>query len=106
MNILFVCSMAKLRSKTAAHTLKAAWNDIRYAGTDKDADLRVTIEDILWADVIVCMENKHKSKLRRMIKGQSGKMQVWKIPDEYCYMDDKLVHLLRVKSENLLEDFG
>lgn len=101
MKILFVCSMAKLRSKTAAHCLANSQDEMRYAGTDPEADVVVTMEDILWADKIVCMENKHKSKLRKMVSGQSHKMVVWKIPDEYDYMDDILVHKLKCRWEDV-----
>lgn len=104
MNILFVCSMGRFRSRTAAICLKAAWNEVRYAGTDKDADVKVCEDDLIWADVIVCMERHHKDKLRRKWKGYSGKMQVWNIPDEYGLLDDMLVHKLKIKSENLLEE--
>lgn len=104
MNILFVCSMGRYRSRTAAMCLKAAWNEVRYRGTDVDADIRVCEDDLEWADVIVCMETHHRTKLRRKWKGYSGKMQVWAIPDVYGLLDDELVHKLKVKSENLLED--
>ena len=101
MNILFVCSLARMRSKTAAHCLSNSQDEMRYVGTDKDADVPATVEDIMWADKIICMENKHKSKLRRMISCQSHKMVVWKIPDEYDYMDDMLIHKLKSKWEDL-----
>ena len=84
--------------------LKAAWNEVRYRGTDKEADVKVTEDDLIWADVIVCMETLHRSKLRRKWKGYSHKMQVWGIPDVYGLLDDELVHRLKVKSENLLEE--
>lgn len=103
MKILFVCSMGRFRSRTAAMCLKAAWNEVRYCGTDKYADVKVTEDDLIWADVIVCMETHHRSKLRRKWKGYSHKMQVWGIPDVYGLLDDELVHKLKVKSENLLE---
>ena len=98
MKVLFVCSMARLRSKTAAHCLGGS---VDYAGTDSDADKVVTIDQLEWADKIVCMENSHRSKLRRKFKGFSNKMVVWKIPDDYDYMDDLLVIRLRGKFEDL-----
>lgn len=76
---------------------------MRYAGTDKDADIRVCEDDLEWADVIVCMESCHRNKLRRKWKGYSHKMQVWGVPDIYFLLEDELVHKLKVKSENLLE---
>ena len=101
--VLFVCSMARLRSKTAAHCLGGLDSD--YAGTDGDADKPITQELMDWADKIVCMELGHRSKLRREFKGYSQKMQVWGIPDEYNYMDDALVVILRGKAEKHLYNF-
>jgi len=92
--------MARLRSKTAAHCLGGIEKD--YAGTDSDADSPVTAEQIEWADKIVCMELRHRSKLRRRFKGHSHKMQVWNIPDDYDYMDDVLVTMLRGNAERRL----
>ena len=91
--------MARLRSKTAAHCLLDFQTD--YAGTDQRADKKVTLELMEWADVVVCMENHHRSKLRRKFKGFSHKMRVWNVPDEYDYMSDSLVNLVRRKSLEL-----
>lgn len=88
MRILFICSMARLRSKTAHHYYLGLF---RYAGTDNDADIKVTKEDLEWADKIVCMEMRHRSKLRRKFEGFSKKMVVWNIPDDYDYMDGGLL---------------
>ena len=103
MKILYVCSMGKYRSRTAAICTKAAWNDIRFGGTDKDAEIRITPEDIIWADVIVCMESSHRNKIRRKVKGISTKIQVWNIPDIYGLLDDELCHLVKRKFEDLVE---
>jgi len=99
MNILFVCSMGRLRSKTAAHSLCSAVHEVDYCGTDRDADRPITLDKVEWADKIICMERCHRNKLRRRYKGQSHKIQVWDIPDDYGYMDDVLVVILRGKYE-------
>ena len=96
LNVLFVCSMARLRSKTAAHCIGAGSD---YAGTDKDADKPVTVDDIKKADLIVCMESRHRSKIRRKVKGVSKKIIVWDIQDIYEYMDDTLVAIIKSKYE-------
>ena len=46
MKILFVCPMGRFRSKTAALCLKAAWNEVRYRGTEPDADSVVHRNDL------------------------------------------------------------
>lgn len=98
MKILFVCSMGRYRSRSAAMCLKTANNDVRYCGTDVDADVKLTKDSLDWADLIVCMENRHRGKIRRKFKGYSHKMVVWNIPDIYYLLEDELVHKLRVKA--------
>jgi predicted protein tyrosine phosphatase len=102
MNVLFVCSMARLRSKTAYSLALGSHIEKDYCGTDADADRPVTKSMVEWADKIICMESCHKSKLRRKYRGYSHKMQVWDIPDEYEYSDDVLIMLIRRKSDKEL----
>ena len=72
-------------------------NIARSAGTETNARVKVTPGIIGWADVIYCMEKKH---IRR-IKDKYSDLLVTKkvvclnIPDDYVYMDDELVGLLR-----------
>ena len=94
--------MARLRSKTAAHCLQSITNPCDYGGLDSKADKPITKDMVERADVIVCMEIGHRTKLRRRFKGISHKMQVWAIPDDYEYMDNTLVTILNGKAEELL----
>ena len=98
MNVLFVCSMARLRSRTAS-TCFPGTSD--YAGTDADADKPITKALTDWADKIVCMETRHRSKVRRKFKGLSHKIEVWSIPDDYGFLDKDLVTILERKFESL-----
>lgn len=91
-NKLFICSIAKSRSKTSFNIYGGD-----YAGTDSDAIRPVTSEQIKWADTIYCMERRHRSKLRRKFKGISGKIKVLNIPDEYEFMEPRLVSMLVLK---------
>jgi predicted protein tyrosine phosphatase len=99
MKVLFVCSMARLRSKTASDCLGY---DSEYAGLDSDADVRLSQTMLDHADTVVCMEASHKTKLRKKFNVNMSKVQVWGIPDDYEYMDDTLLCLLRGKAETLL----
>ena len=94
MNVLFICSMARMRSKTA-NNIYTGISD--YAGTDNDADKPITKDLMEWADKVVCMEMCHRSRLRRKFKGFSHKMLVLGIPDEYNYMDSRLIDILNSK---------
>ena len=101
-NILFVCSMARFRSKTA-HDLFNGRNGAvtRYCGTDPDADIPVTQELIDWAVVIVCMEKHHRNRLKKFDVG-TKRIEVLDIRDEYDYMDEWLVRMLKHRIPRVL----
>lgn len=103
MNILFVCSQGKIRSRTACITLKAAWNEVRYCGTDNDAEVPIRREDVDWAHVIVCMEKEHQEALLTRWPQHSSDILVWNIPDKYYLLEDELCHILRRKCMDCLE---
>ncbi|WP_208351332.1 low molecular weight protein tyrosine phosphatase family protein [Pseudaestuariivita rosea] len=97
MNLLFICSRNQWRSPTA----ERIWRRdntvaVRSAGTSRNARKHVTFADIEWADLIMVMEEKHKSRLiaqfRAAIRHKS--IHVLDIPDDYGFMDPELVELL------------
>jgi len=98
--ILFLCSKNKLRSPTAESVFSEVegW-EVCSAGLSNDADVHVSLEDILWADYIFVMEKGHKKKLiskfGHAIKDQN--VIALDIPDDYDYMDEKLVEILQSK---------
>lgn len=54
-------------------------------------------KDVEWADVIFVMEQKHKNRLKEEFNRLLGlkSVHVLDIPDEYKYMDDELVEILK-----------
>ncbi|KIQ31142.1 phosphotyrosine protein phosphatase [Variovorax paradoxus] len=105
-NVLFICGRNQWRSPTAEqmwrrHPLVSA----RSAGTSPNARHKVSFDDIDWADVILVMEEKHKSRLvaefTRMLEGKP--IHVLDIPDEYKYMDPELVEELQRSVGSILE---
>jgi predicted protein tyrosine phosphatase len=102
MNILFVCTINRMRSLTAETIYK---NDDRFivksAGTDKGANTYIS-EDILeWADFILVMEKMHRNQIRKVYPDLYRKKRIicLYIPDEYDYMDTNLIELLKHKFE-------
>ena len=97
LNVLFVCSLNRWRSPTA----EQVWRrhplvDARSAGTSSGARHPVSAGDLAWADVVVVMEDKHRSRLladHRALLAHKP-VHVLDIPDEYKYMDPDLVELL------------
>lgn len=99
-HVLFVCSKNRLRSPTAEHVF-ADWPGIETssAGLNADADNPVTPEWLAWADLVLVMERAHRTKLSAKFRQHLGKARVvcLDIPDEFDYMDPKLVNLLRAR---------
>ena len=98
--ILFLCSRNKLRSPTA----EAIFADnqaieVDSAGLNNDAEVPLSEEQVLWADLIIVMEKVHRNRLNLKFKSSlAGKrIAVLNIPDEYDYMDPALVALLKVR---------
>jgi predicted protein tyrosine phosphatase len=98
--ILFVCSRNKRRSLTAETIFKnePAW-DVRSAGTEDSARIKVTAGQIGWADVIVVMEKRHKERLRQKYPQElvAKRCVCFFISDDYEFMDPSLIELLREK---------
>jgi predicted protein tyrosine phosphatase len=92
-----VCSRNKWRSLTAEKIFHGVNGyDVKSAGTEDGARIKVTDGHIGWADTIFVMEKKH---IRRL-KDRFGSMLAGKtlicmdIPDDYKYMDEELIEIL------------
>ena len=98
--ILFVCSRNRRRSLTAETIFKSqsAW-EVRSAGTEENARIKVTAGHIGWADIIVVMEKRHKERLRQKYAEElaSKPCVCLFISDDYEFMDPTLIEILREK---------
>jgi protein-tyrosine phosphatase len=98
MNILFVCSRNKWRSRTAETIFKDNQkHNVKSAGTENEARITVTEKLINWADLIFVMEKKHKERLRDKF-GQlidDKEIVTLDIKDDYKYMDTELIEILQ-----------
>lgn len=99
-NVLFLCSQNRLRSPTAEQVF-AGWPGIETAsaGLLADAEEVLSLELLLWADLVFVMEKAHRNRLSSRYKaGLNGKRVIClDIPDDYDYMDPVLVELLKRK---------
>ena len=105
-HVLFICSRNQWRSPTG----EQVWKNnpaltVRSAGTSPSAKRTVSVKDIQWADVIFVMEEKHKNRLKarftRLLDHKS--IQILDIPDEYHYMDEELVNIMKQSVGSYLE---
>ena len=97
LNVLFVCSRNQWRSPTGEQVWRRDPRvNARSAGTSAGARRVVSADDLDWADVVLVMEDKHKSRLlaehRALLLHKP--LHVLDIPDDYRYMDPELVALL------------
>ena len=105
LNVLFVCSRNQWRSPTGEQVWRRDPRvNVRSAGTSAAARRVVSGGDLEWADVILVMEDKHRSRLlaehRNLLVGK--RLHVLDIPDDYRYMDAELVALLGAPVAELL----
>ncbi|MEM9273922.1 MAG: phosphotyrosine protein phosphatase [Cyanobacteria bacterium P01_F01_bin.143] len=100
MKLLFVCSENKLRSPTAEAVFSEYENvEAIGAGTNKDAFTPISGDLIEWADIILVMEQSHRTKIAKKFRRQlkDKKLAVLEIPDNYKYMQPELISLLKLK---------
>lgn len=107
MNILFVCSQGRLRSRTGADYFRSDTIKTRHCGTDHNAEVNITQEMIDECDIVVCMEWEHLLHIHKHFRcNESHKpVHVFTIADEYDYMDSDLIQLLKImmKRYNLVD---
>ncbi len=99
-NVLFLCSRNRRRSPTAERVFADREGvETDSAGLAPDAELRVSLDQLQWADLIVVMEKSHRSPLTRRFGRQLARARIvcLDIPDRYDFMDPELVDLLERK---------
>ncbi len=105
MNLLFICSRNQWRSPTGeALYWKSPDLSVRSAGTSPKARRTVNAKDIVWADLIFVMEEKHKTRLRASFPAQTkhAALHVLDIPDAYQKNDPELIELIRSGTQGII----
>ncbi len=69
----------------------------RSAGTSRHAKHTISNKDVAWADLIFVMEQKHKQNIKEKFSKQlqHKKVIMLDIPDDYHYMDEALIEILK-----------
>ena len=106
LRVLFICSRNQWRSPTAEQVFRRhPALAVCSAGTSASARKQVSAADLTWADVVIVMESKHKSRLMQshaeLLAGKP--LHVLDIPDDYRFMDPELVGLLEETVPTLLD---
>lgn len=104
--LLFVCSRNRFRSLTAEKLYEGfSGYEVRSAGTQPEARIKITEGLIGWADIIFMMEKSHLQRVRaKFPEALTGKQViVLNIPDEYGFMDERLIEELLGKLSGVVE---
>ena len=105
-NLLFVCSKNKWRSPTAETIYRHDSRvNVRSAGTSSSARKKISKQDLIWADLVLVMEHKHKQAIANRYRHLNlPEIIVLDIPDDYQYMSDELVEMLKISTESILNN--
>jgi predicted protein tyrosine phosphatase len=97
MKVLFICNQNLHRSKTAEELFKDE-HTTRSAGLYNEKP--VEEDDLIWADLIVVMEEVQRAELGKRFPSAYMKKRIisWNIPDVYGYNDPKLIEIIKKKS--------
>ena len=108
MNLLFISSRNQERSLTA----KAIFSNypdlnVKSAGTEDVAGTAINRKLLSWADLILVMEQKHKTYLLQHVgeKIKTKKIMVLDIPGVYRYKQPELIEELKDKINPYLQAY-
>ena len=105
--VLFICSQNRLRSPTAENIFSTRTDiEVASAGLNNDAAVPVSVDLLIWADIIFVMEKVHQSRLSKKFQAylKNKRIVCLDIPDQFTYMDPVLVQLLEIKVGRILGD--
>ena len=105
MNVLFICSLNRIRSLTAEQIFsRHPGLHVRSAGTQRNARVVLNSRLLSWADTVFVMEREHKEKLEKDFpqEVQEKKIIVLDIPNGFGYMEPELIDMIeRTVSEHI-----
>jgi predicted protein tyrosine phosphatase len=105
--VLFICRLNRHRSATAERIFcKRKDLDVRSAGTEEDALVRVNERMLDWAEVIFAMDPLQIEALRRMFPAHPALDRVvcLEIDDVYTFLEPRLVQMLEQRVEKHLRN--
>ena len=104
--LLFVCRLNRHRSATAERLFsKRPDLDVRSAGTNEDAMVRVNARMLEWAELVLVMDPDQQKKLTKMFPAHPAlnRLVCLDIPDVFGFNDPELVRLLEERVQRTLD---
>ena len=105
--LLFVCTINRLRSRTAEDLYEPDSRfEVKSAGTADDARVHITQEMLEWADFIFVMEPDHVKYIAKHFPdlNTQKKIHCLNIEDVYDYMDPHLIAELKERMSKFFPD--
>ena len=105
MNLLFVCSRNQWRSPTAEAIYRNySGINVKSAGTEPSARIRLNSKIIEWSDYIFVMEKKHKQRMCENFPAETKnkKIIILNIPEDFKYMDNELIEEIKSKVDGYI----
>jgi predicted protein tyrosine phosphatase len=79
---------------------------VRSAGVSVKSGHRISADDLSWADLVVVMEQRYKSRILGTFRDHPPIVSL-DIPDEFEFMDEDLIRLIREGVEfHLRQEFN
>ena len=100
MRLLFICGKNRRRSPTAEAVIgRVPGVEVDSAGVRPDADVVVSLEQVLWAELIVLMEERYRRPLRVLFGKHLRDKRIVSldIKDDFDRMDPELVALIEAR---------
>ncbi len=78
--------------------------NVKSAGTENSARVKVNSKLLVWADVIFVMEKHHKEKLNQNFPKEmkDAKIFILEIPDIYKFMDRELIEEIKISISSFI----
>lgn len=108
MNLLFICSINKVRSRTAEVVFNnSSEHNAKSAGISANAVVPVSSELLNWAEIVFVMEDTHEEYLRINFADETRYKEIvnLEINDLYYFMQPELVSTIKEKVATYLKDF-
>ncbi|WP_221392378.1 low molecular weight protein tyrosine phosphatase family protein [Dyadobacter sp. NIV53] len=97
MNLLFICSRNQWRSPTAERIFDCPDYPSKSAGISGVARIKLNEKLVIWADLIFVMEKRHRTVVQERFPYELAgkKIIVLDISDDYQFMDEELIEILK-----------
>ena len=103
--ILFVCTINKMRSRTAHEIYKYDERfEVKSCGTSEYACIPMNEGLLNWADYIIVMEKRHRNCIHKAFPDiyKTKRIICLYIPDEYDFMQEELIRSIKSSFEKVV----